>query len=170
MKRKTLVLMCGPAGSGKSSWVAKEQERNQDKVKSYHVSRDLCRFELVNENEEYFSKEDEVFRMFINKINEKLADKSTEVIYVDATHINEKARNKVLDKLNFVYPTDIKAVAFHISLETCLARNAQRSGRALVPEDVIKKMYENYTVPTYDKKHKYKSIIIVKEDGNEYEW
>jgi predicted kinase len=85
MKHKTLVLMCGPAGSGKSSWVAKEQEHNRGKVKSCHVSRDLCRFELVKENEEYFSKEDEVFKMFINKINEKLADKSTEVIYVDAT-------------------------------------------------------------------------------------
>ena len=161
--------MCGPAGSGKSSWVAKEQERNRGKVKSYYISRDLCRFELVNEDEEYFSKEDEVFKMFVNKINEKLANKTTEVIYVDATHINETARNKVLDKLNFIYPTDITPVAFYIPLETCLARNAQRSGRALVPEGAIKRMYRGYTLPTYDEKYKYKSITIVKEDGSEYE-
>ena len=168
MKHKTLVLMCGPAGCGKSSWIAKEQKANRG-IKSYYVSRDLCRFELVNEDEEYFSKEDEVFRMFINKINEKLASEKTEIVYVDATHLNEKARNKVLDKLNFKYPIDIKVIAFDVPVDTCLARNAQRSGRALVPETVIRNMYKAYKIPTYTEKYKYESITIVREDGSENE-
>lgn len=171
MKNKTLILMCGPAGCGKSSWVSKELESKPFSTTAY-ISRDSIRFALVAENEEYFSKEDEVFGKFITMINTCLADSVTETIYVDATHLTEKARNKVLDKLNinrYGYIVDINVVAFDIPLKTCLERNAQRLGRMRVPEDVIRNMYKCYKIPTYAERHRYEKIIIVREDGSEYE-
>ena len=41
------------------------------------------------------------------------------------------------------------AVYFDVSPEICKARNAQRSGRALVPDSVIDNMSKNFTKPTY---------------------
>ena len=60
-----LYLMCGIPGSGKSTWI-KQNKIESDAV----ISRDVVRFSLVKEHEEYFSKETEVFYTFIDQINE----------------------------------------------------------------------------------------------------
>ena len=64
-----LYLLCGIPGSGKSTWV-----RNHLGKYDRHVSRDDIRFSLVKEDEEYFSKEEEVKKEYINKINKYLQD------------------------------------------------------------------------------------------------
>ena len=62
---KILYILCGPAASGKSTFSHfLVQDKNSYKI----VSRDAIRFSLVNENEEYFSKEKEVFRTYIAEI------------------------------------------------------------------------------------------------------
>lgn len=45
-------------------------------------------------------------------------------------------------------------------LDVCLQRNAQRSGRALVPEDVIRDMHQHMTIPNYDEG--FDAIIMIK--------
>ena len=63
--------MCGPAGSGKSTYISKKILSDTDHF-YHHSSRDTIRFGLVKENEEYFSKEDEVFDLFCEDMNETL--------------------------------------------------------------------------------------------------
>ena len=87
MKNK-LYIMCGIPGSGKSTY-AKTYLTN-----TLYVSRDEIRFKLVKEDEDYFSKENEVFDTFIAKINEGLRQ-SLDVV-ADATHLNSKSRLKLL--------------------------------------------------------------------------
>ena len=48
MKNKRVFLLCGPSGCGKSSWI---RERI-NKYGGYHVSRDMVRFNLLEEGEE----------------------------------------------------------------------------------------------------------------------
>lgn len=153
----TLYLMCGAPGSGKSTYIKNNKTEN-DAV----ISRDIIRFSLVKENEEYFSKENLVFNTFINEIN-KAIKTGFPAIYIDATHLNEKARNKVLDKLHLSTELKIVPIYFDISLEKCLEQNNMREGRMRVPDTVIKNMYNSIQPPTYSEKYKYFDIITIKE-------
>lgn len=151
MKRKNLYLMVGAPGSGKSTWLCKHADGPV-------VSRDAIRFSMVGEDEAYFSQETEVFNQYIKFIQMFLDDNTTENIYCDATHLTENARNKVLDRLNLNNVDHIYGVIVRPSLETTLARNAQRTGRLCVPETAIKRMYNSYTDPAEDKKYHITSI------------
>ena len=59
-----LFLMMGAPGSGKSYW-AQHHIQPTDK----YISRDEIRFSMLQENDDYFDKEGEVFNKFIQTIN-----------------------------------------------------------------------------------------------------
>lgn len=159
-----LYLMCGVPGCGKSTWI------NKNKIDSdVVVSRDVVRFSLVKENEDYFSKENLVFNTFIEQINEAI-DNRVSTIYVDATHINETSRNKVLDRLHLSDEVKVIPVFIKEKLETCLHRNSLREGRANVPEKAIVRMYNSLHAPNFNEKHYYANIITVYEGAQITTW
>lgn len=137
---KKLIMVTGIPGSGKSTWIKNEMS---NRIDSIHISRDIIRFSLLKDNEDYFSREDEVFKIFISSIQAAIDDNSFENIYVDATHLNPKARDKVLSKL-ILKDVKVLGVNFIIPLKTCLERNDKRIGRERVPKSVIRKMYYSY--------------------------
>ena len=146
---KKLYLMCGPAGSGKTTWV---REHATPGV-SAHISRDRIRFSMVKEDEYYFSRENEVYMEFIRQICRALSyeTKWVDEVYVDATHLTKKSREKLLRELDSFCPNyDLIAVVIKPELEQCLAQNAQRSGREFVPETVIRNMYKSFQHPLKD--------------------
>ena len=144
--------MVGIPGSGKSTWI-RDHIGDNDAL----VSRDAIRFILLQDEDEYFARENEVFNKFIEAIQTTL-DKDYWDLYVDATHLNEKARNKVLDRLNIPDNVAIITVYFDICLEEAIRRNSQRTGRANVPDEVIKNMWKVLTPPSMNEKYKYKEI------------
>lgn len=161
MKQKKVWLLSGLPGSGKSTWARQKIAENG----GVWCSRDEVRFSIVKEDEEYFSHEDEVFNTWIKQINKALENSEVEDVYIDATHLNDKSRNKVLNRLT--KNTDIEKITnvlFLTPLETCLERNKQRSGRAVVPEEVIKNMAKTFQIP-----ERY-PVLFIKEGGEYFEW
>lgn len=157
MAKKKLYLMCGPAGSGKTTWI----RCNAEAGTSAHISRDRIRFNMVKEDEYYFSREDEVYMEFTRQIRSALWSEWVDSVYVDATHLTKKAREKLIREIDSVYPAenyDIIAVVIKPELEVCLAQNTQRTGRENVPETVIRNMYKSFQHPLRDDL-RYKMII-----------
>lgn len=155
---KCLILMCGPSGAGKSTWAKKMAEKQAKPV--YYVSRDEVRFSMVSEEEEYFSKENEVFKEWIHRIQNFLDIDEDCYVIADATHLSERSRNKTLDALNIPNNTNIIPVSVYPGVQKCLDRNEKRSGRARVPRSVIRRMCMSYEVPTSNEKYHYYSIIV----------
>ena len=145
-KSKFLFLMCGIPGSGKSTWI--DKHINKDMVKI--VSRDAIRFSMVAENEEYFSKEKEVFKKFIDEIIAGLEDETKDMVIADATHLNTASRTKVLNALGGnLKNIKVGVIFFKPNLELALERNENRKDtRAYVPRGVIRRMESQFERPT----------------------
>lgn len=158
MKQKKVFLLSGPPGCGKSTWV-KEHLLPHDEW----ISRDNVRFAIVREDEAYFSHEDEVFDTFIDYINQTLENPEIENIYIDATHVNLKSRHNTLSRVRKNNISELNCVCFNIPMETALARNGQRTGRARVPDSAIINMYKSYNYPT--KKENFTHVYEVDEYG-----
>jgi predicted kinase len=151
---KKLYLMCGPAGSGKTTWVKQHAHPGV----SAHISRDRIRFSMVRENENYFSREDEVFEEFCEQIKQALAAPWVDEVYVDATHLTAKAREKVLREIAHI-KFELIAVVIEPPLEKVLEQNAKRTGRERVPDTVIKNMYNSFEHPSLTERYVYQQII-----------
>lgn len=156
---KTLWLMCGVPGVGKS-WFAKNRLWRPGWV---YISRDEIRFSIVKNEEEYFSHEKEVFYKFVDRIANTLTWDADDVI-ADATHLNWGSRRKLLKAINKYYPVemlDIIPVVVEAKLDDILDRNKLRNGRARVPENVICRMRASMSDPEKDP-YKYAAIMRVK--------
>lgn len=144
-KFNKLYMMVGVPGSGKSTWILNHQAKFKRPYKV--VSRDQIRFSLVKEDEEYFSKEKEVFNKFVKEIKEGL-DSDLDV-YADATHINEASRSKLLRALgSSLKGVKVEAIVVKSSFDTIIKQNAQRTGREFVPLSALRRMNGSFTMPT----------------------
>lgn len=137
-----LVLMIGIPGSGKSTYA---KRRFMGKENAY-ISRDEIRFSMVKEDEEYFSKEKEVFNEYVKQVDEALCGNYRYVI-ADATHLNKASRDKLLNRLTNK-PKQIVVIYMDTPLMLAIMRNNEREGRAVVPEKVIRNMYDSIQLPT----------------------
>ena len=153
----TLYILCGPSGSGKSTWAT-------NFIKNKHiayVSRDEIRFSILKQDEDYFSHEKEVFKHFVQAIVHYI---SYDDVVADATHLNEFSRRKLTQAID-MYTTDYKIiyVVFNVDAEMCVTHNANRSGRANVPENIIRNMCRDFRAPTLDEDERAIDIIEVGE-------
>jgi predicted kinase len=138
IKMSKLLLLCGVPGSGKSTW-AKDFIANNDAIL---ISRDSIRFSLLKEGEDYFSHETEVTECFYNMVHKVLEAKVYDYVIADATHNTGRSRSNALMGIepHMIEGVEIIPVYFNIPIEICKERNAQREGRARVPDEVIDRM------------------------------
>lgn len=162
--------MCGPPASGKSTWANKALYYWVNLgLNCVYVSRDNIRFATLSSGEGYFAHEQEVIVRYYNQIYVALLDKSVNIVIADATHLTPVARKKLL---NNVLPSkselgdikiDITPIYFPTDLDTCLQLNAQRTGRACVPEAPLTAMYESFKIPTLEEDSRYTEIYPANE-------
>ena len=149
-----LYLMAGAPGSGKTYWATHHLTEN-DK----YISRDEIRFSMLEDKDDYFARENEVFDEFIKQINNSLMIYYN--VFADATHLNFASRNKTISRIH-VPVDEINVVFLDTSLNTCIKRNAQRTGRKFVQEIVIKNMYRSINFP--EKEEGIKNVYVIKEN------
>lgn len=150
-----LKVMVGIPGCGKSTWANREtQFLEEEKATTAIISRDEIRKSFVgeanpNNSNSYFGREDEVFEEFIRQINEAM-EIGIDYVFVDATHISRASRAKLLSRLRPDPNTVLTFEVMDCGLDTCLARNATRTGFARVPDSAIKNMKKGYRPPTME--------------------
>ena len=160
-----LIMMVGIPGSGKSTY-AKAHLALDD----IYISRDEIRFDILQDGEEYFSREGEVFKIFAYEAGRNLRMDKT--VWVDATNLNKTSRAKLLNAIERYAIADSLEIRYlNTSLETALIRNGQRTGRSLVPEDAVANMYHKLVAPTYEEfeDRGYKSVAIYTIEENKEE-
>lgn len=154
--KKHLYLMMGAAGSGKSTYA-----KNILKDGDIYISRDEIRYSLLTEEDDYFAKENEVIKTFIENIDKALEmEEYCGNVYADATHLSPKSRTQVLNQLK--NKDKVSVIYLDIPLNIILERNAKRKGRALVPENVVRRMYNSIILPT--KEEGIEELIIIDEN------
>lgn len=137
----TLFMMIGIPGSGKSTFAKKY-------LSGTYLSSDDLRDELgkIDIWEEMYVRTEEALR-------------SGEDLIYDATSIKEKDQKTVLE-LAKKYGARSVAYVMLTSFEQCIERNCKRDENRIVPEDVVKRMYNNYEPPTNDE---FDEIIYIRQ-------
>ena len=87
-------------------------------------------------------------------------------VIADSTNMSEKARKRLLKDIDLSYegaPIEIQCYYFNVPIDVALARNAQREGRARVPDDVLRKMARTFVAPIYEEDERISIIFEVNE-------
>lgn len=134
--------MSGIMGSGKTEYIKNCRKYSDNIRETATVSRDEIRFCLLQEGEDYFAYEKEVFNKFVEQTQQYLNNEKISTIFADATFLTDKSRNKFLNRLKITDAIEIKLIIMDTSLHTCLKRNTHRYGRAKVPETAIIEAWE----------------------------
>jgi predicted kinase len=160
---KRLIMMSGIPGSGKSTYANELYEHPTAGIDKW-VSRDQIRFSLLEDGEDYFHKEKQVYDTFVSEIKKALDNGQT--VIADATHINEASRTKLLRALGTsLKDCCVEIIFFKVPVQKALQRNENRiNTRFYVPEQVIRRMAMQITVPTFEEGF---DIIHIIDDTNE---
>jgi tRNA uridine 5-carbamoylmethylation protein Kti12 len=140
-----VILTRGLPASGKSSWASTMVANNTGVYK--RVEKDILRDML---DLSVWSKKNESFIEIVR--NEIICRAIGEQYSVIVSDTNLHPRNYLdiefmIQRINKSgnNPVGLYIKDFmHVSLYTCLERNNERRGREFVPEDVIKRMYDDY--------------------------
>lgn len=130
--RKSIVVLCGVAGCGKSTFAAKNFRPTEI------VSSDRCRA-MVSDDEGNMAVSREAFDIFYMIIEKRM--KSGRLVVADSTALSHEARKKLLQLArHFDYHTIL--IAFDVPIDVTLMRNRERERN--VPEKVIKKQFDAF--------------------------
>ena len=128
--RNTLVVLCGPAGCGKSTFAARHFLATQT------VSSDNCRA-LVSDDPANQGVSDHAFDLMYFITEKRLT--LGRLTVADATNLDRRDRRTVI-KIARWFNFNAAIMVFNIPIEICLARNSKRARK--VPEDALRRQFE----------------------------
>jgi predicted kinase len=181
---ETLYIMVGCPGSGKSTIAKKMIEWYKENAPMFslkYVSRDEIRFSIIGNpdeeskgEDEYFSRENEVWEKYVAEIVEGL--ESGKTVIADATHLNKKSRLKLLNAIRekndeLLHNTYISTVFVDTPLETCLKRNELRTGKRKVPRSSVRRMFYSIQKPIPKSEQTLDMLMVFNDKDNiMYSW
>lgn len=134
-----IIVMVGPAGSGKSTRAAEYSKWYNAVV----VSSDAIREELFGSAAVQKSN-DLVFKIVFDRIEQAL--KEGKNVVFDATNIYKKDRIAFLKHFKPLHNGFIVAAVMNTPIEETKKRNQSRE--RVVPEEVIDRQFKRFSVPT----------------------
>ena len=139
---KTFILLSAVPGAGKSTW-AEQYRLSHKHVKV--VSSDEVRKEITGEYQN-FEHEDEVWNKYFSLINDYAKENEEITVIADSTNLRNKYRKIYLER---VKGFDRKVlIVFKKDLETLLRQNKQRAAHQIVPENILKEMFNGWEEPS----------------------
>lgn len=156
MPEASLVVMCGVAGCGKSTFALKNFRQTAV------VSSDRCR-EIVSDDEGNMEASRGAFELFYFIIEKRMG--MGRLVIADSTALSYDARKKLLG-LAYSYNYHVVLIAFDVLLDTALKRNSMRDRK--VSEKVIQKQYRAFTrALKYIDKEGFDQMAILRESEME---
>lgn len=149
-----LLIYIGLPGSGKSTQAKREVKKWKHEM--VWLSSDNIRIE-----HNYEISNEEVFDIMWERV--KANAKGKKYIIYDATNLRAKNRVHLIEQYKKFCKKNglshhVEAVVFLQPMDVCLERNAGRSGRAVVPEDVIWRMAKQFQFPMMWEGYQYITI------------
>lgn len=152
----SLVVLCGPAGCGKSTFAKKNFKPTAI------VSSDFCRA-MVCDDESNMGVSKEAFELFYFIIEKRMS--SGKIIAADSTALSYDARHKLLkiaEKNNYF----TVLIMFDIPLEIILKQNGSRDRK--VSEKVINRQFEAFIKSKeYIEKEGFDKIVILSPENTD---
>jgi protein phosphatase len=130
----SLIVLCGPAGSGKSYFARRFFQPSQI------VSSDQCR-KMIADDPGNQAVSPEAFKLFYKIIEYRL--KYHRLTLADATNLTGRFRSPLI-RLAQKFQRPICLILFETDLEHCLKQNSLRGRK--VRRDVILSQYEKFVV------------------------
>jgi predicted kinase len=139
LPRRSLIVLCGPAGAGKSTFAGDLVQRNR-LAATAAVSSDACRLMLCDETglltkAEWATVQPTTFRLFLTVIGMRLS--LGRPTLADGVNLHGELRTGLLG-LARSHDYRTLLVVFDMSLQTCLAQNEQRAETRRIPEGQIR--------------------------------
>jgi protein phosphatase len=135
LPQKTLIVLCGPAGAGKSTFARKfvEQHQTQGCKPTSIVSSDYCRA-MICDDETNQQVNRDTFDLFYYIIRKRLFQGRLTI--ADSTALQANARQALIE-IARRYQCHSSLFVFNMSLETCLAYDQHQTRGRKVGEKVI---------------------------------
>lgn len=155
---KTLYVLSGIPGSGKSTWARKFLSEHPDS--SYIVSSDDIRKELGGVYQ-YFEQEELVWKLFYARLKDYAYNTRSVDVIADSTCLENRfmieafTQTKNFDKYVLVY--------FDVDPKISKERNKTRESGKVVRDDVVDKMIKEFEKPNEVVRSIYDEIIVITE-------
>lgn len=139
-----ILFLVGISGSGKSTFALEHVRRHSNYKR---VNKDELRFMIHDEDFKGFDRRKETFVLSCRDHILRQALNDGYNVVVDDTNLEEKHFAKVCQIAEQVarakdVTVTVQVKVFDTPLDECLRRNALRSGKTCIPEDVIRKMHK----------------------------
>ena len=144
---RTIYIMSGVPGSGKSTYIDKHKGQ-YDLVARRDNWRTRLR-ESMNSKDYFPVPANQEWEMWIAFLN-GLLESANQTVWIDQTTLGHGALDKLLSALFLTENDNIVIVKFELDYETIQERNALRTGLEFVPENRLQSMYKSHIMKPID--------------------
>jgi predicted kinase len=155
MRKPKLILMCGLARCGKSTWIKK------NKKDAIVICPDEIRWKIFN-HQFFFPAENFVWGIAMS-MTRLLLDQGKDVI-IDATNTTFASRGRFISIARGL-GLKTQVIWLQTSIKTCLKRNSKSNKDNKLPDGVIESMAERFEDPIY---YKEADVSVTSLNGNKY--